>query len=516
MTCGIILAGGRATRLGPLTAQLNKSLVSVGQRPMIVNHLELLRRAGVTKTVIVTSLASKEQVEGVVSRSHANMEMDVIFAVQNQPLGPAHAIMVGTEWIAMTGPVYVLMADTFIDEPLPVIGETGGWVGVAPATSTRSWCYPDDETESYLEGEAKTGTLVCIGAYGFPDAHKLYDAASEAQMDTHTAEAPMAPLLNVMDIDCNEVFDSWLDVGDVRALTAARQQRFITRDFNRLELSDGVLMKHGDGDKLQPEIRYFNHLFPTAKLLFPRFMGDTRDGGYMMEYVDLPSLAELYLYWPGPPEMWAGIVEDVLGRISRGLWHKPFTAPDLGVAWHNEMYSNKVWERLKEYEAAGNEIEWPVVAKLGEYLAHNLPTTFVRGHGDLNFGNILYGLGSGVIKLVDPRGDVYVDIDYELAKLRYSYRDGFSAICHNLFEINNGEVHLGPDRVAESEAIDRVLSSFSGLRRVTAVEATILLSATPLHNPEQGLALYRQGIKLAQEALSDYVWPSKSRTRENE
>jgi hypothetical protein len=503
MTSGIILAGGRATRLGPLTAQLNKSLVSVGQRPMIVNHLELLRRAGVTKTVVVTSLASKEQVEEVVSRSHANMEMDVIFAVQNQPLGPAHAIMVGTEWTAMSGPVYVLMADTFIDEPLPDV-TLGDWVGVAPATSTRSWCYPDEDGV-FQEGEAKTGTMVCIGAYGFNDALALYDLAGEAQMDTRSAEAPMAPLLNEYGVTEQKIFNSWLDVGDVRALTAARQQRFITRDFNNLELNDGVLLKHGEVDA---EIRFFDHLFPTAKLLFPRYMGATRDGGYMMEYVDLPSLAELYLYWPGRPDMWAGIVEDVLDRIARGLWHEPFEALDLGVLWHNEMYATKVWERLKAYEAGGNEVAWDVVERLGEFLAQHMPTRFVRGHGDLNFGNILYGLGSGVIKLVDPRGDVYVDIDYELAKLRYSYRDGFSAICHNLFEVKNGDVLIGPDRVAESEAIDRVLSSFSGLRRITAVEATILLSATPLHNAEQGLALYRQGIKLAQEALNDYEWSS--------
>ena len=35
----IILAGGEATRLGPLTAQMSKALVSIKQRPIIAHHV---------------------------------------------------------------------------------------------------------------------------------------------------------------------------------------------------------------------------------------------------------------------------------------------------------------------------------------------------------------------------------------------------------------------------------------------------------------------------------------------
>lgn len=47
-----ILAGGRATRLGPLTADLPKALISVAGRPFVDHQLELLRRHGARRIVL--------------------------------------------------------------------------------------------------------------------------------------------------------------------------------------------------------------------------------------------------------------------------------------------------------------------------------------------------------------------------------------------------------------------------------------------------------------------------------
>jgi N-acetyl-alpha-D-muramate 1-phosphate uridylyltransferase len=48
-----ILAGGLATRLGPLTERIPKSLVDVGGRPFIAHQLELLSRHGLTDVVLL-------------------------------------------------------------------------------------------------------------------------------------------------------------------------------------------------------------------------------------------------------------------------------------------------------------------------------------------------------------------------------------------------------------------------------------------------------------------------------
>jgi len=59
-----ILAGGLATRLGPITETIPKALIDVAGKPFVVHQLELLRAHGVTRVVLcVAHLA--EQIEAV-------------------------------------------------------------------------------------------------------------------------------------------------------------------------------------------------------------------------------------------------------------------------------------------------------------------------------------------------------------------------------------------------------------------------------------------------------------------
>ena len=51
--CGVILAGGRGTRLYPLTRDIPKPMISVANKPMIHYAIDLLRYAGINKIIIV-------------------------------------------------------------------------------------------------------------------------------------------------------------------------------------------------------------------------------------------------------------------------------------------------------------------------------------------------------------------------------------------------------------------------------------------------------------------------------
>jgi len=54
---GILLAGGNGTRLAPLTAVVNKHLLPVYDRPMVVYPLETLKRAGAEEILVITGSA---------------------------------------------------------------------------------------------------------------------------------------------------------------------------------------------------------------------------------------------------------------------------------------------------------------------------------------------------------------------------------------------------------------------------------------------------------------------------
>ena len=53
---GIVLAGGKGTRLYPLTKVTNKHLLPLGGEPMILHPIRRLVEAGVTDIMIVTGV----------------------------------------------------------------------------------------------------------------------------------------------------------------------------------------------------------------------------------------------------------------------------------------------------------------------------------------------------------------------------------------------------------------------------------------------------------------------------
>ena len=52
---GVILAGGRGSRLDPLTEITNKHLLPVGREPMIWHPVKQLVRAGLREIMVITS-----------------------------------------------------------------------------------------------------------------------------------------------------------------------------------------------------------------------------------------------------------------------------------------------------------------------------------------------------------------------------------------------------------------------------------------------------------------------------
>ncbi len=51
----VLLAGGMATRLSPVTEKIPKSLLEVAGKPFISHQLDLIKKNGITKVVICVS-----------------------------------------------------------------------------------------------------------------------------------------------------------------------------------------------------------------------------------------------------------------------------------------------------------------------------------------------------------------------------------------------------------------------------------------------------------------------------
>lgn len=107
---GIILAGGLATRLRPLTWVTNKHLLPIYNKPMIFYPLEAMTKAGV-KEVLLTSSSDHAGHFVNLLKSGEDFGLKLDYAVQENPKGGiADAIVLGEEF-AKNEKVLVILGD---------------------------------------------------------------------------------------------------------------------------------------------------------------------------------------------------------------------------------------------------------------------------------------------------------------------------------------------------------------------------------------------------------------------
>jgi glucose-1-phosphate thymidylyltransferase len=117
---GIILAGGKGTRLFPLTKVTNKHLLPVGHEPMIFHCVRQMAGADLTEVLVVTST---EHMGEIVSALGSGREfgINLTYRVQETAGGIADALALG-ETFSGGEPVAVLLGDNIFAEPLaPII-----------------------------------------------------------------------------------------------------------------------------------------------------------------------------------------------------------------------------------------------------------------------------------------------------------------------------------------------------------------------------------------------------------
>jgi len=90
MTKGLILSGGWGTRLRPLTCSIPKTLIPVGNKPVIERQIELLKNAGVKEIVLAVSVMSEylKNYFGVGKR----LDVKIHYTNEKSPMGTAGAL----------------------------------------------------------------------------------------------------------------------------------------------------------------------------------------------------------------------------------------------------------------------------------------------------------------------------------------------------------------------------------------------------------------------------------------
>ena len=109
---GIILAGGKASRLYPVTKSISKQLLPVYDKPMIYYPLSVLMLAGIRDILIITTPRDQDNFKRLLNNGN-QFGINLSFVTQPSPDGLAQAFIIGENFIGKDNVCLILGDNIF-------------------------------------------------------------------------------------------------------------------------------------------------------------------------------------------------------------------------------------------------------------------------------------------------------------------------------------------------------------------------------------------------------------------
>jgi len=108
---GIILAGGKGTRMSPLTKAVNKQLLPIYDKPLIFYPLSILMLAKIKDILIIVNKGQLEQYKKIIPNGN-NLGIKITYKEQATPKGLPDAFILGEKFIGKSN-VALILGDNF-------------------------------------------------------------------------------------------------------------------------------------------------------------------------------------------------------------------------------------------------------------------------------------------------------------------------------------------------------------------------------------------------------------------
>jgi glucose-1-phosphate thymidylyltransferase len=245
---GLILSGGKGTRLRPLTHTSAKQLVPVANKPVLFYGIEAMAAAGIREVGIIIAPETGDEIRATAGDGSA-FGVSITYVEQDAPLGLAHAVLTAESFLG-DSPFVMYLGDNLLRDGITALVET--FVRDSPDALILLTPVPDPENYGVAElsdgrvsqlvekpSEPKTD-LALVGVYMFTSA--IFKAARSIKPsprgELEITDAIQHLVDNGMRVDPHQVDGWWKDTGQVQDMLEAN--RLILDDIE--ERCDGELI----------------------------------------------------------------------------------------------------------------------------------------------------------------------------------------------------------------------------------------------------------------------------------
>ena len=514
-----IPTAGTGSRLGELTRYVNKSLVSVDNRPLLSHIVEKFP----ADTHFVIALGHQGHlVREFVSLAYPGRTF--LFSEVSPFEGPGSGL--GLSLLAcsehLQQPFVFISCDTLVSEPIPLPDHD--WMGYSEADDLGPYRTLELEGKQVAaiceKGVGRSGTHVpYIGLAGIHDYRSFWQAMADggsqaiASGEAHGLQALLAGGTHAHRF-------TWHDTGTPAALAAARVHFHCEGGPTILDKSnEAIWFVDGEAIKYSDDTRFIANRVRRAAALEDFVPGVTASTAHMYRY---PMASGRVLSEVIDEPLFAKLLDHC-----RGFWQPDHLDEASEAAFRKRcrvFYRDKTFERVDLfYRTCGrsdgteslNGMSAPTLASLLERiewdeLCGGLPGRF---HGDFHFENILWDGETGRFTFLDWRqdfgGDLHTgDLYYDFAKLLHGLVVSHKAIARDLFTVRwtaDSIVYdvMRPQMLVRcEEAFGRWIAE-EGLDfpRVRLLTALIFLNIAALHHHPYSLFLYALGKDMLRQAL---------------
>lgn len=527
----VILMGGNATRLAPLSYSLPKGLLSINQQPAIYNMINAFREKGLNDITFVTSPSNNKVIKDFCEKAYSKLNLN--FVVQNEPKGPLHAFQHSRLYV--NKPTLLLLGDTICSTELDFSTSFLGYQTINDNSHSR-WCLiKTDEQENVLKlidkpKETPDTNKVLIGIYFFKDyklLKKLFARKYPKIRDEYQLSS-LIELYNKIDKIKGQPIEYWLDTGTLEDYSDIFKKSISGRSFNSFFLNnDGVIEKSSSYEKLKTEIHWLEEIEKTElKKYMPRFFGSTIENNsikYKTQYINTQTLAQYFCFYPVADGNWNYIFSQLVETAKEFWSHKPQITKKEASELTKKMLIEKTYARIEKWDRQDilanekvtiNGKEYFGAKKCLELLKTDINEIIKSSkdyfsilHGDMCFSNILYAPENTSFKFIDPRGEfgkpsIYGDLRYDLAKFRHCYHGLYDYLIAKLYRVNeinsaSFEFEFLTDQIVDYKIFDEVLKKEGyNVDDIELIEGLLFVSMIPLHADDKNRQLAQYIISL--------------------